>query len=74
MLSVSNVSQISENKQVLPENNFTLLFKLFVWSLIYTRKSNDPEIQPCGALELIVPQSHVWLLSVTFQIYYSKSL
>ena len=52
--AVSKGSQISENKVVSSANNLTLLFKLCVRSLIYIRKNNGPNIEPCGAPAWIV--------------------
>ena len=40
-------------------NSLTLLFKLFVWSLIYIMKNNDPKIEPCGTPVRIVSQFDV---------------
>ena len=44
----SEGSQISENKEVSSANSFTLLFKLFVRSLMYKRENNGPKIKTCG--------------------------
>ena len=63
--AVSKGSQISENKEVSSANNLTLLFKLCVRSLIYIRKNNGPNIEPCRAPAWIVSQSDVWTLSRT---------
>ena len=63
--AVSKGSHISENKEVSSANSFTLLFKLLVRPLIYTRKNNGPKIEPSGTPGWVVSQPGVWPLNKT---------
>ena len=64
-----HILQISENKEVSSANSFTLLVKLSTISLIYIRKNNGPNIEPCEKFSNLMFDHWVKL----FEIYHSES-